>query len=57
MPLPDLDPASIADERLRAAVVALLNFVETLTAELRASRAETQRLRDELNRLSPLCQP
>ena len=51
MPLPDLDPASIADEQVRAAVVALLNLVETLSAELREARAEIQRLRDELNRL------
>lgn len=51
MPLPDLDPASIADERVRAAFVALLNLVETLSAELREARAEIQRLRDETNRL------
>ena len=51
MPLPDLDPASIPDERLRAAVVALLNLVETLTADLREARAEIQRLRNENNRL------
>jgi hypothetical protein len=51
VPVPDLDPAGIPDEGLRAAVVGLLNLVETLTAELRSSRAETQRLRDELNRL------
>jgi hypothetical protein len=31
--------------------VALLNLVETLTTELREARAETQRLRDEVNRL------
>jgi hypothetical protein len=49
--LEDLDPASIMDERLRAAFVALLNLVETLTTELREARAETQRLRDEVNRL------
>lgn len=51
MPLPDLDPASIPDEQLRAAVVALLNLVETLSAEVRELRAEVQRLRDENNRL------
>ena len=51
MPLPDLDPASIADERLRTAFVALLNLVETLSAEVRELRAEVQRLRDENNRL------
>jgi len=47
----DLDPASIADERLRAAVVALLNLVEVLSAEVRELRVEVQRLRDENNRL------
>jgi Transposase IS66 family len=49
--LPDLDPASIPDAQLRAAVVALLNLVETVSAELREARAEIQRLRDENNRL------
>lgn len=51
MLVPDLDPASIADERLRAPVVALLTLVETLATELREARAEIQRLRDEVNRL------
>lgn len=51
MPLPDVDPTSILDERLRAVVVELLNFIETVTAELREARAENQRLRDENNRL------
>jgi hypothetical protein len=51
VPLPDLDPASIPDEQLRAAFVALLNLVETLSAELREARTEIQRLRDENNRL------
>ena len=51
VPLPDIDLASIADERLRAACVALLNLVETLSAEVRELRAEVQRLRDENNRL------
>jgi len=49
--LDDLDPASITDERLRATFVALLNLVETLSAELREARVEIQRLRDENNRL------
>jgi Transposase IS66 family len=49
--LPDLDPASIPDERLRAAFMVLLNLVETLTLELREARAEIQRFRDENNRL------
>jgi Transposase IS66 family len=51
VPLPNLNPASIPDEQLRAAFVALLNFVETLSAELREARAEIQHLRDENNRL------
>ncbi len=51
MRLPDLDPASIPDEQLRAAFVALLNVVEVLSAEVRELRAEVQRLRDENNRL------
>jgi hypothetical protein len=51
VPLPDFDPTSIADERLRAAFVALLNLVETLSAEVRELRVEVQRLRDENNRL------
>jgi hypothetical protein len=51
VPVPDLDPASITDEPLRAAVVALLNLVETLATDLREARAEIQRLRDENNRL------
>ena len=51
MSLPDLDPASIVDEQLRVAFVALLNVVEALSADLREARAEIQRLRDENNRL------
>jgi len=50
VPDPDFDRVGIVDERLRAAFVALLNLVATLPAELRAARAETQRLRDENNR-------
>jgi len=49
--LPDLDPASIPEEQVRAAFVALLNVVEVLSAEVRELRAEVQRLRDENNRL------
>lgn len=51
MLVPDCDPTSIADERLRATVVALLNLVESLAGDLHEARAEIQRLRDEVNRL------
>ena len=49
--LEDLDLSGLADERTRALVLRLLNLIETVTADLRAAQAETQRLRDELNRL------
>jgi len=47
----DLDLAQILDERSRAWIVRLLNLVEEVTAALRASHEENQRLRDEINRL------
>ena len=47
----DLDLAQILDERSRAWIVRLLNLVEEVTAALRASQEENQRLRDEINRL------
>jgi hypothetical protein len=49
--LEDLDLNSIADERTRELVRRLLNLLEAVTADLRASQAENQRLRDEINRL------
>jgi len=47
----DLDLSQILDERSRAWIVRLLNLVEEVTAALRASQEENQRLRDEINRL------
>ena len=49
--LEDLDLHSIADERTRELVKRLLNVLEDVMADLRASQAENQRLRDEINRL------
>ena len=49
--LDDLDLSIITDEGTRECVVRLLNLIETLSADLRASQAENQRLRDENNRL------
>lgn len=49
--LDELDLTSIADEHARELVLRLLNLIETLTADLRTAQAETQRLRDEINRL------
>ena len=49
--LEDLDLSGLPDERSGALVQSLLNLIETLTGDLRAAQAETQRLRDELTRL------
>lgn len=49
--LDDLDLSSIADDRMRALVVRLLNIIETVTADLRVAQAENQRLCDEIARL------
>jgi len=46
-----LDLLSIADDRTREFVTRLLNLLEDVMADLRASQAENQRLRDEINRL------
>jgi len=49
--LEDLDLGGLPDQRSRELVLRLLNLIETLTADLHAAQTETQRLRDELNRL------
>ena len=49
--LEDLDLSSITEERARELVQRLLNVLEEVMADLRAAQAETQRLRDEINRL------
>jgi Transposase IS66 family len=49
--LDELDLASIGDERVRRALLGLLNLVEELKRENAKLRAENQRLRDEINRL------
>src|SRR5438270_6121525 len=49
--LEDLDLHSIADEQARELVRQLLNLLEDVRADLRATQAENQRLRDEINRL------
>ena len=47
----DLDLSGIEDEKARAIIGQLLNWIEELSSELREARAENQRLRDENNRL------
>src|SRR5919109_1799994 len=47
----DLDLSSLADERARQLVQQLLNVLEDVMADPRASETETQRWGDELNRL------
>jgi hypothetical protein len=49
--LEDLDRHSIADAQARELVRRLLNLREDVRADLRAAQAESQRLRDEINRL------
>ncbi|MBI4674109.1 MAG: transposase [Chloroflexi bacterium] len=50
--LENFDPKSIQDlESARQAIIHLLNLIEDLTADLREAQAESQRLRDENNRL------
>src|SRR6266702_1119571 len=49
--LEELDLHSIADERARELVRRLLNMLEDVMADLRASQAENQHLRNEINRL------
>ena len=47
----DLDLTAIHEENARELIKRLLNLVEQLSADLRNSQAESQRLRDEVNRL------
>lgn len=47
----ELDLNSIQDEKARQCIIQLMNIVEELSAALRASQNEVQRLRDEVNRL------
>jgi len=49
--LENFDPASIADEALRAVVLLLMNEVERLSAEVQDLKDENQQLRDENQRL------
>jgi hypothetical protein len=49
--LEDLDLHSIVDEQARELVRRLLNVLEDVMADLRATQAENQRLQDEINRL------
>lgn len=49
--LEDLDLSRIEDPYARECIVRLLNLVEEVTAALRQSQAEVQRLRDEIARL------
>ena len=49
--LDNLDLNAIQDENARELIRQLLNLVEKLSADLRDSQVENQRLRDEVNRL------
>jgi hypothetical protein len=46
-----IDLSGIQEENARQLIVRLLNLIEDLSADLRDAQAETQRLRDENNRL------
>lgn len=49
----EIDPHTITDlDGSREAIRRLLNLVETLSADLRSTQDENQRLRDEINRLT-----
>ena len=48
--LQKVDLASIQDERARECIRALLNLIESLTADLRKAQAENLYLREQLNR-------
>jgi len=47
----DIDLTGIQDENARQLIQRLLNLIEKLSADLRDSQAENQRLRDEINRM------
>src|SRR3989337_1008461 len=49
--LDDIDLTGIQDENARQLILRLLNLIEKLSADLRDSQAENQRLRDEINRM------
>lgn len=51
MMLDNLDLNGIQDENARELIRQLLNLAEKLSADLRDSQVENQRLRDEVNRL------
>lgn len=51
MPPKEFDLSQIEDEKMRHLVGGLLNIIEDLRTEVRAVKAENQRLRDENNRL------
>ena len=46
-----IDPTKFKDEEAREIIILLLNMVEKFRAQIRAFQEETQRLRDEINRL------
>jgi hypothetical protein len=47
----DIDLTGIQDDNARQLIQRLLNLIEKLSADLRDSQAENQRLRDEINRI------
>jgi hypothetical protein len=47
----EIDLSNIQDENARQLIVRLLNLVEAVSTDLRNAQAETERLRDEINRL------
>ena len=49
--LQTIDPKEIADEQMRQTIELLLNLIEQLNSKVIELEAETQKLRDENNRL------
>ena len=49
--LQTIDPKEIADEKMRQTVELMLNLIEQLNSKVIELEAETQKLRDENNRL------